>query len=362
MKQSFIKKLGVQKIKEEYIVTITFLILTIVCFFLANISFGFLVEQVIVRFIRNQILILALILPIVAGMGLNFAVIIGAMTAQIAYLIVLNCNIEGGIGVILVFGLTIVLAVGVGYILGRIMNIVKGREMVTTIVLGFLFNYIYQLIFMVGFGTVFTVNNSDLVLSSGEGVKNMVDLATYKAFFDNFGSTNIGGITISFLLIGIVLLMGFLTWYIMKTPFGQQVKALGFGGQGKPENIGIEVDKTRIGVMIISTVTAGIGQFVYLQNIGSLNVYTDHMNVDTLTCAALLAGGATIKEAKVRHAFLGVFLMHSLFILSPLAGQFTFSNVALGEYFRSFIVYGVIAFALVMNIRIENKKKNKMSE
>lgn len=313
-----------------------------------------------VRFIRNQILVLALVLPILAGMGLNFAVIIGAMTAQAAYLIVLNCNIEGGLGVVLALGLTILFAIGVGYILGRVMNVVKGREMVTTIVLGFLFNYIYQLIFMVGFGNVITVNNDALVLSSGEGVKNMVDLATYKSFFDNFGAVKIGGITVSFILIGIVLLMGALTYYIMETPFGQQVKALGYGGQGRPENIGIEVDKTRIMVMIISTVTAGIGQFVYLQNIGSLNVYTDHLNVDTLSCAALLAGGATIREAKVRHAFLGVFLMHSLFILSPLAGQSTFSSVALGEYFRSFIVYGVIAFALIMNIRTENKKKNRV--
>jgi len=36
---------------------------------------------------------------------------------------------------------------------------------------------------------------------------------------------------------------------------------------------------------------------------------------------------------------------------SPQAGQNIFADVALGEYFRSFVAYGTIAFALVLNIR-----------
>lgn len=44
-------------------------------------------------------------------------------------------------------------------------------------------------------------------------------------------------------------------------------------------------------------------------------------------------------------------LFYALFIVSPQAGQNIFSNAALGEYFRSFVAYGTIAFALMMNIR-----------
>lgn len=342
------------RMEEKYIVPICFMFLTMICFEVSNISAYFLVEQVGIRFIRNQTLILALIIPIVAGMGLNFAVIIGAMAAQVAFIFALNLNLSGGIGSVFVFFLTIMLAIFIGFILGKLMNLVKGREMVTTIVIGFLFNYIYQLIFMVGFGTVIKVNNDSLVLNSGIGVKNMIDLKIFKDFFDSFGTVKLGGIYISFVLIGLVFMMAAFTHFILNTPFGQKVKAIG-GDRDVSENIGIDVDNTRIKVMIISTVTAGIGQFIYLQNIGSLNVYTEHLNVDTLTCAALLAGGATIKRANVGNAVIGLFLMHSLFVLSPLAGQSAFQNVALGEYFRSFISYGVIAFALIMNIRIENK-------
>ena len=116
--------------KEEIIVPIIFILLDIVCFFMADVSPEFLVEQVSVRFIRNGVLVLALIFPIVAGMGLNFCVTVGAMAAQSAYLIVLNANIQGGAGVLLVFLLTVILNIGVGLILGKIMNLVKGREMI----------------------------------------------------------------------------------------------------------------------------------------------------------------------------------------------------------------------------------------
>lgn len=343
------------KAKEQWIVPTTFIVLSIVCFFLAKVTPEFLIEQVSVRFIRNGVLVLALIMPIVAGMGLNFAVIVGAMTAQAAYLLVLNWNITGGLGVLCVFLLTIFLSIGVGYILGRLMNVVKGKEMVTSIVIGFLSNYIYQLIFIVGFGTVIKVHNDSLVLKTGIGVKNMIDLKSYKDFFNSFASITIGGINVSLFLIVAVLVLAFITYYIMNTPFGQRVKVVGMS-ENKAENTGINVNRTRIWVMIISTVLAGIGQFIYLQNIGSLNVYTEHLNVDTFSCAALLAGGASIKRASVRNALFGVLLMHTLFVLSPLAGQNSFANVALGEYFRSFIVYGVIAFALVMNIRLERTK------
>jgi simple sugar transport system permease protein len=52
---------------------------------------------------------------------------------------------------------------------------------------------------------------------------------------------------------------------------------------------------------------------------------------------------------------MGIFLFHTLFIVSPQAGQNLFNNAALGEYFRSFVAYGTIALALIINIKNENK-------
>jgi simple sugar transport system permease protein len=337
---------------EKNLAPLLFIALALICFGLADVSPGFVLEQVLVRFIRNSVLVMALILPILGGMGLNFSIIVGAMTAQAAYIVVLNTSLRSGPGALAVFGLTLALNILIGLVIGRLMNRVKGREMIASIVIGLLANYIYQLIFLVGFGTLIPVHNPKLVLDSGIGVKSMLDLKTYRDFFNSFGTVQIGGTPVSFFLIAMILVMALLVYYITRTPLGQQIRTVGLS-ESKAEMAGIDVNRMRITAIVISTVLAGIGQFIYLQNIGSLNVYTEHLNEDTFSCAALLVGGATIKSATVRQALLGVVIMHALFILSPLAGQNSFDNVALGEYFRSFIVYGVIALALILNIRRE---------
>ena len=100
--------------RDELIVPATFIVFSILCFFLSGISFLFLAEQVALRFIRNIILVLALIFPIMAGMGLNFAVVIGTMITQACFIIVLNFNVTGGKGAALVLIVERVVLLGVG--------------------------------------------------------------------------------------------------------------------------------------------------------------------------------------------------------------------------------------------------------
>ena len=62
--------------------------------------------------------------------------------------------------------------------------------------------------------------------------------------------------------------------------------------------------------------------------------------------AALLVGGASIQKATNTQAILGVILFHTLFIVAPQAGTQLFKNPQLGEYFRVFVAYGVMAVSL----------------
>lgn len=73
--------------------------------------------------------------------------------------------------------------------------------------------------------------------------------------------------------------------------------------------------------------------------------------------AAILVGGASIKKATNGQALLGCILFHLLFIVAPSAGKNLFGDAAIGEYFRVFISYGVIALALVMYAWGDYKKK-----
>ncbi len=335
---------------KEYTVPLVFSILCILCFLFAGVSSTFLLNQLLLRFVRNGIMVLALIIPIVGGMGLNFAVVVGAMSAQMAYIFVLNMQLYNTAGFLLVIAITIILSAAFGTLIGKALNIVKGREMITSIIIGFLANYIYQLIFMVGFGTLIPVHNKEIVLASGIGVNNMVDLAPFKSNADKLLQISICKIDIPILMILVVLVFAYIIFYILNTVLGQKIRAVGMSME-KSAVLGINVNDIRVVTLVISTIIAAIGQLVFLKNMGVINVYTGHLNTDVFSCAALLAGGATIKKASVGNALIGILLLHTLFILSPLAGQNLFNNVSLGEYFRSFIAYGLIAFALVMNIK-----------
>lgn len=351
-----IKEQASKFLNSEHLVPAVFIILSFFAWQFSGLSGSFVLNQVVTRFIRDGVLVLSLIIPVVAGMGLNFAVTVGAMAVQTALLIVVGYQVEGVKGIILVIIMGVFLSVLLGYVIGRILNRVKGKEMITTIIIGFLFNSIYQLIFLVGFGTVIPVPNKAIILTRGIGVRNTVDLGMYRNTVDKLWLFKIGEIDVPLFMIFIVLLFAGIIFYVLHTRFGQEVKAVGSCTETS-EVLGINANIIRIKVMILSTVLAAFGQLVYLQNIGMFDVYTAHLNADVISCAALLAGGASIKSAKIRHALIGIFLFHTLFIVSPQAGQNLFNNAALGEYFRSFVAYGTIALALIFNIKNENQHK-----
>lgn len=340
------------KSNNSRIVPICFVVLSWIAFELSGLSATFVSNQVILRFIRDGVMVLALIIPIAAGMGINFAITLGAMLTQGIIITLVSLNIVGSKGLVL----TIILAIGLSIVLGRwigwILNRVKGKEMITTIILGFLGNSIYQLIFMVGFGSVIPVKNKEILLTRGIGVRNMIDLKGYRDTLDQIWLIEIGKIKLPIFMILVVLLFSLGIYYIFKTPFGQKLKAVGESEQ-KAQMVGISVSQIRVQAIVFSTMIAALGQLFFIQNIGMLNVYTGHLKSDIFSSAALLAGGASIKSAKVRHAILGIFLFHTLFIVSPQAGQNLFNNAALGEYFRSFVAYGTIAFALIINMKSE---------
>jgi len=88
------KGLASRYVNSEYIVPAVFLILSFFAWQFSGLSGSFVLNQVITRFIRDGLLVLALIIPVVAGMGLNFAITVGAMAMQSALLVMIAYNID----------------------------------------------------------------------------------------------------------------------------------------------------------------------------------------------------------------------------------------------------------------------------
>lgn len=333
---------------SEYPVPTLFIIISILAIPASGFSAGYLIQELITRLVRNSFLVLSLIIPIMAGMGLNFGMTLGAMAGQIALIFVTDWNIIGLNGLFLAMILSIPMSLIFGYATGQILNKAKGREMVTSFILAFFANGIYQLIVLYGMGSVIRIGSNALVLSRGYGIRNAVNLINVRQVMDNLIPLKIFGINIPLAtFMFITLLCLFILWF-KKTKLGQDMRAIG-QDMAVADAAGIAVEKTRITAIIISTVLAGIGQIIYLQNIGTMNTYNSHEQIGMFSIAAILIGGATVSKAKIGNVFLGVILFHLMFIVSPMAGKNLIGSAMLGEYFRVFISYGVISIALVLH-------------
>ncbi len=396
-------------------VTIMFVALCIVCLYFSGLTVPYVMYELFGRLSRNAFIVLALILPIVAGMGINFAVTIGAMAAQIAALWVIEWGISGLGGFVVAMLMTVPIAAFFGFLIGKLLNKMKGQEMIGGLILGYFATGLYTLLFLFIFGNLIPLNAPGLVIKGSTGVANTIDLSTERGFkyaLDGLWQVDFGtglyifcGIYAAFAIVNflrkksgktktlrIVLLcaalcllyqipgvqalfamvkvpmvtfalVGLLCVFneaLMKTRLGQRFRAV---GQNRTvANVsGINVDQIRVIAIMISTVLAGWGQLIFVQNMGSFQTYGAHEQVGLYAGAAILVGGASIRKATNAQAILGCVLFHLLFIVAPSAGKNLFGDAAIGEYFRVFISYGVIALALVMHAwsGVAKKKKEK---
>ena len=406
------KKIG--EILRNNAVTIMFILLCVGGMSVSGQTASYVTYELFGRLARNAFLVLALIIPIVAGMGINFAVTIGAMAAQIAALWVVEWGISGIAGFMTAAAMTVPLALFFGLLIGKLLNKMKGQEMIGGMILGYFANGLYQLLFLFIFGNLIPLKAPGLVIMGSTGVANTIDLSTSRGFkyaLDGMwklpfgealyvvcagvavvsivlmllkkmnakkGAAMVAGcaaacalyqipfvsnifsmVNVPMVTFGVVALLCLFNVGIMKTRLGQQFRAVG-QNRVVANAAGINVDKVRLIAIMISTVLAGWGQLIFVQNMGSFQTYGAHEQVGLYAGAAILVGGASIRRATNKQALLGCILFHLLFIVAPSAGKNLFGDAAIGEYFRVFVSYGVIAAALVMHAwGAVSKKKPK---
>lgn len=458
-------------------VVILFLLLCVGATAASKQPLTFVIPELFTRIARNAFIVLALIIPVITGLGLNFGIVVGAMAAQIALFLTTYWGFTGVGGFFITVALATPIALVFGFLVGKLFNLVKGNEMIAGLILGYFADGIYQLIFLFVFGGVIAMNNPTLMIATGVGVKNTIDLKdTVKYALDTipmltvleigfylviagllfttihkrikkqavnwkdtalkaaaavfvYALTFIGpveqflssdrlllllavelgclsvvlwqlfqivrhkmtkhtgagsfgkrdtfdirralvfivlagavyGLTyipalfnvliavqlpvMTYICIGVLCVFNNL---LMRTRLGQNMRAVG-QNRAVANSAGIDVDKTRIIAMLFSTVLASWGQLIYLQNIGTMSTYGAHTQVGQFAIAALLVGCASVQKATNKNALLGIVLFHTLFIVSPLAGKKLFGDPVIGEYFRVFVSYGVIAMALAMH-------------
>jgi len=387
------------------------------------------------RVFRNCFLVLSLIIPVIAGLGLNFGIVVGAMAGQFAIIFARFHGMGGIGGLMLCFLLSFPIAMLFGFLTGKLYNRVRGQEMVASLIVGFFAQGVYNFILLFAVGIIVPVQPGNPTIKFDNiGVRMTVDLGLPQAGGLKYALDNIirvpfmwlvliaslvilGFIVIKFVLglkkpgetinsgslllphkiplrfiINLLLCLAaiivslvaiitdndlmilrkaplvttlailsvcFFITFLNKTKLGQDFRSVGHN-QHIAEVSGINVDRTRIIATIFSTVLAAWGMIIYMQNMGTLAVYDSHRNIGLFSVAALLVGGASTSRASVKNALIGAALFNSMTIVSPELGEALFGDPASGEFFRSFMVYGVIGLALGLyvwkNLKAERDK------
>ena len=342
-------------------VPIMFIIICAICIPISGFSPAYLINEIVTRMGRNTFMILCLLIPIMAGMGLNFGMTLGAMAAEIGLIFVSDWQIYGIPGMVLAMIISIPISMLLGLVCGKILNAAKGREMVASYIISYFINGIYQLVVLYMMGSIIPIKHSSVKLPRGYGIRNTVSLLNMRQKLDDLLAINIKGVRIpvaTFMIIGLLCL--FIIWF-RRTKLGQDMRAVGQDME-VARDAGIDVERTRIISILMSTVIAGFGMVIYLQNMGNLSTYSSHSQIGMFCIAALLVGGASVDRASIGNVFLGVTLFHLMFIVAPSAGAKITGDSMIGEYFRVFVSYAVITIALIMYETKKRRKNSMMAE
>ena len=166
-------------------VPIMFIIFCAICIPISGFSPSYLLNEIVTRMGRNTFLILCLLIPIMAGMGLNFGMTLGAMAGEIALIFVSDWQIWGIPGVVLAMILSIPISILLGAFCGSMLNRARGREMITSYIISFFINGVYQLVVLYMMGSIIPIQHSEIKLPRGYGIRNTVSLLNMRQCIDN---------------------------------------------------------------------------------------------------------------------------------------------------------------------------------
>ena len=224
-----------------------FVVLCVGCMLVAETSVSYIVGEVFSRFSRNACLVLSLIIPCLAGLGMNFGIVVGAIAAQISIFAVVHFGFTGLSGFMLCILLSTPLAILFGWLVGKLYNNTKGSEMIAGLILGFFAAGVYRLFVLYIIGGVIPFDDPNL-LPRGFGLRNAYDLT---------GNLKYALDDISFLNVCVVLGVISLAAALVTCLHGKKV--------GQPMDKKSTIQKVVIGA--VALVFGLVGRFVPMLNL-----------------------------------------------------------------------------------------------
>ena len=242
-------------------------------------------QDTFVRVGMNIILVLSLVPMIQGGTGLNFGMPLGVEAGLLGAVISIELGLTGILGFIGAILISIPISILFGYGYGKILNRVKGDEMMIATYVGF-----SSVALMCIMWLILPFKKPDMIWAyGGEGLRTTISIEAYwnkilgKIFMIPNNFSYIGEI-IFFIILAIIVKEYF------RSKNGLAMKAVG-SNEKFAKSLGVDIEKIRVRSVIMSTIIAAIGIIVYQQSFGFIQLYLAPFYMAFPAIAAILIGG-----------------------------------------------------------------------
>ncbi len=339
--RSLVKTVGIPRL-----IILSFLLLLLVLALVTGMDVKRLLTDSMVRVGRNGLFVLALLLPLKAGLGLNFGLPVGIICGLIGLVLGLEWRLTGLNYILFASVVGTGLAVIAGYFYGVLLNKTKGQEMMVGTYTGFA-----MVSLMCIFWLLIPFKNYALIWAiGGKGLRTTLVLPAQTAqFLDNILSFKLVGVGIptgTFLIFAIFCLF---IYVFLRTKVGLSIIAVGANPLFALAS-GIKENKARMQATLLSTVLAALGIVIFAQSFGFIQLYLAPLMMAFPAIACILIGGATLRKASLIHVIIGTILFHTLLTITlPVVTQAVAITGEAGditEVLRVIISHGMILYAL----------------
>ena len=321
------------------------------------------INDVVLRFAMNGVLVLSMVPMIQSGCGLNFGIPLGLISGLLAEAIIMEYNWTGAGGFIAAMALGALIGAILGIFYGYLLNRIKGDEMVIATYVGYAIIYFMNMMWL---GLPFK-NPASVQGYAGEGLRVTISLDKYWSHvFDRWpsfqgeglvlnipevvnGQQTVQNLRIPVGTILLFLLFCLLIWLFFRSKTGTAMTAVGSNADYAGA-AGININRMRQLSVVMSTSLAAVGMVIYGQSYGFAQYYTAPQFFMFPTVAAILLGGAVLTKATISNVLWGAFLFQAVLTMTPSIINSAI-ELDISEVIRMVVTNGLIVIALTRKVR-----------
>lgn len=300
------------------------------------------IQDVLVRVGMNGVLVLAMVPMIRSGCGLNFGLPVGIIAGLLGALVAVEMNLTGLTAIFTAILISLPIAVLLGFSYAQIINRVKGSEMMIATYIGFSSVALMCIGWM-----ILPFSHPTMVWGfTGQGLRTTISVAdAFQDVISNILSFQIGDFF--YFPTGMLIFFGLACYFVhlfFKSKTGIAMTAVG-KNPSFARSSSVNIDRMRTLSVIFSTALGAIGIIIYQQSFGFIQLYMGPFFMAFPAIAAVLLGGASLKNATITHVIVGTFLFQGVITMAPSVIN-SMMQSDLSEIIRIILSNGMIIYAL----------------